>query len=143
MLSHIWREMRGSVRPCGFCSNSLSVGGSSARARAAKESMIRFTHSSCTAVSGVPKPSRAPKKAVSRATTFTVSWNWTNLRRFSKTLRPHRMADTVETKLSSTITTSDASRATCEPEPMAKPTSAFFRAGASLTPSPVMPTTSP
>ena len=36
---------------------------------------------------------------------------------------------------------SPASLATSVPEPMAKPTSAFFRAGESFTPSPVMPTT--
>ena len=38
---------------------------------------------------------------------------------------------------------SPASRATSVPLPMAKPTSAFFSAGASLTPSPVMPATRP
>ena len=44
-------------------------------------------------------------------------------------------------KLSSKITISPASLATSVPLPMAKPTSARLRAGASLTPSPVIPTT--
>ena len=49
----------------------------------------------------------------------------------------------MEAKLSSRMTMSPASRATSVPLPMAKPTSASFRAGASLMPSPVMPATSP
>ena len=48
----------------------------------------------------------------------------------------------MEAKLSLRMTISPASLATSVPLPIAKPTSAFFRAGASLIPSPVMPTTS-
>ena len=47
-------------------------------------------------------------------------------------------------KLSSSSTSAAASRATSVPRsPIAMPTSAAFSAGASLTPSPVMPTTAP
>lgn len=46
------REMSGLFRPYGFRSNRASVGGSVARAREANVSMIRFTHSICTAFSG-------------------------------------------------------------------------------------------
>ena len=46
------REMRGLLRPYGLRSSRASVGGSVARAREAKVSIIRFTHSICTALSG-------------------------------------------------------------------------------------------
>jgi hypothetical protein len=59
-------------------------------------------------------------------------------------LRPHLIAVTVEAKLSLRMIMSDASLATSVPAiPIAKPTSAFLRAGASLVPSPVTATTCP
>ena len=58
-------------------------------------------------------------------------------------VRPYRMARVIERKLPSKMTMSLASRATSVPLPMAKPTSASLSAGASLTPSPVMPVTRP
>ena len=58
--------------------------------------------------------------------------------------RPSRTADTMVAKLSSTRIMSDASLATSVPViPIATPMSAALRAGASLTPSPVMATTCP
>lgn len=58
--------------------------------------------------------------------------------------RPQRTAFTIELKLSSNKMIAAASRATYVPAiPMAKPTSAFFKAGASFVPSPVTATTSP
>ena len=51
------------------------------------------------------------------------------------------MASLIDLKLSSNITIFPASLAASVPLPMAKPTSARFNAGESLTPSPVMPTT--
>ena len=56
-------------------------------------------------------------------------------------VRPYQMASLMERKLSSRMTILPASLAASVPLPMAKPTSARFRAGESLTPSPVMPTT--
>mmetsp|Transcript_19237 Transcript_19237/g.41816 ORF Transcript_19237/g.41816 Transcript_19237/m.41816 type:complete len:226 (-) Transcript_19237:1810-2487(-) len=62
----------------------------------------------------------------------------------SKTDRPQRTAFTIDENLSSMIMISDAFFATSVPErPMDSPTSAAFRAGPSLVPSPVTPTTSP
>ena len=62
----------------------------------------------------------------------------------SKTHLPHKTALTIELNLSSMMTMSDASLATSVPHrPMLSPTSAALRAGASLVPSPVTPTTSP
>ena len=57
-------------------------------------------------------------------------------------VRPYRIAFLMDAKLSSRMVISPASLATSVPLPMAKPTSAFFSAGESLTPSPVIPTTS-
>ena len=61
-----------------------------------------------------------------------------------KTMRPSSTAATMVAKLSSSSVTAAASLLTSVPEmPIAMPTSAFFRAGASFTPSPVIATTSP
>jgi len=58
--------------------------------------------------------------------------------------RPSSMAATIEAKSSSVSTMSDAPLATSEPAiPMAIPTSAVLRDGASFTPSPVMATKPP
>lgn len=62
----------------------------------------------------------------------------------SYTLRPYLTAVKTEQKLSSVSTISQADLATSVPEiPMENPTSAFFKAGASLVPSPVTATTFP
>lgn len=58
--------------------------------------------------------------------------------------RPHKTALTIELKLSSSKIIAADYLATSVPAiPMAKPTSAFFKAGASFVPSPVTATTSP
>lgn len=51
--------------------------------------------------------------------------------------RPSSTAATIVEKLSSASTISEAVLATAVPDPIAIPISAFFKAGASLTPSPV------
>lgn len=57
---------------------------------------------------------------------------------------PQRTALTIESKLSSNNIIAEASLATYVPfMPIANPTSAFFKAGASLVPSPVTATTFP
>ena len=86
---------------------------------------------------------QAPVKATTTATTLTVNWNWRNLLIESYTFLPHITAFTMLVKLSSVRMMSEASLATSVPAiPIAKPTSAFLRAGASLVPSPVTATTS-
>ena len=63
---------------------------------------------------------------------------------FAKMARPSSTAATIDAKLSSASTMSAASFDTSVPVmPMATPMSAFFSAGASLTPSPVMATIAP
>ena len=58
-----------------------------------------------------------------------------------KIVRPNITALSIDFKLSSSIMMSLASLETSVPLPIANPTSTFLRAGASLTPSPVIPTT--
>ena len=86
-------------------------------------------------------PNRGARKQVSTAATLTVSWKMRNLRMDLNIVRPYRIAFSMDRKLSSRMVISPASFATSVPEPIAKPTSAFFSAGESFTPSPVMPTT--
>ncbi len=63
---------------------------------------------------------------------------------FAKIARPSSTAATIDAKLSSDSTMSAASFETSVPVmPIATPMSAFFSAGASFTPSPVMATTAP
>mmetsp|Transcript_23640 Transcript_23640/g.33085 ORF Transcript_23640/g.33085 Transcript_23640/m.33085 type:complete len:225 (+) Transcript_23640:2-676(+) len=106
--------------------------------------MIRLTHKSWTAFKGVSPSITAPTKATTTATTFTVSWNCTNFLMESYTFLPHNTAFSIELKLSSMRMISAADLATSVPMiPIANPTSACLREGASLVPSPVTATTSP
>jgi hypothetical protein len=80
--------------------------------------------------------------AMKMATMLTVSWNCKNFLMQSKMLRPYFTAVIMELKLSSSRMMPAAYLATYVPAiPIAKPISAFLRAGASLVPSPVMATT--
>ena len=54
---------------------TVSLGGMEARAKAAKVSMIRFTHSICVTVSGSSVPIIDPNNTISKATKLIVSWN--------------------------------------------------------------------
>mmetsp|Transcript_122122 Transcript_122122/g.182409 ORF Transcript_122122/g.182409 Transcript_122122/m.182409 type:complete len:300 (+) Transcript_122122:860-1759(+) len=103
--------------------------------------MMRLTQSICIALSGDSVRMAAPTQASEHAVMFTVNWNWRNLQMLSYTQRPHLTAATMDTKLSSMMMTSEAFFATSVPwMPIAKPTSAFLSAGASLVPSPVTAT---
>ena len=113
-----------------------------ASAKAAKVSMIRFTHSIWTGVKGDSFRITAPKKAMKIATTLTVSWNCKNFLMQSKIFLPYLTAVIMLLKLSSSRMIPEAYLATSVPAmPIANPMSAFLRAGASLVPSPVMATT--
>mmetsp|Transcript_11063 Transcript_11063/g.26859 ORF Transcript_11063/g.26859 Transcript_11063/m.26859 type:complete len:338 (-) Transcript_11063:2012-3025(-) len=139
-LIMVWERTPRS-RGYGFRKSSERVGSSVARAREAKESMMRLTHSIWMAVSGDWVRTADPTHATTIAVMFTVSWNWRKRQMLSYTQRPHMTALTIETKLSSMMITSEAFFATSVPwSPIANPTSAFLRAGASLVPSPVTAT---
>mmetsp|Transcript_96915 Transcript_96915/g.313231 ORF Transcript_96915/g.313231 Transcript_96915/m.313231 type:complete len:222 (-) Transcript_96915:1502-2167(-) len=123
-------------------SRSSSVGGSEASATEAAESMMRFNHSKCKTVKGHLMSMTAQITFSVRIEMLTVNWNCKNFWMESNTLRPHLAATTMLAKLSSSRMMFAASLAICVPAiPIAKPTSAFFRAGASLVPSPVIATT--
>lgn len=86
----------------------------------------------------------APKKAMKIATTLTVNWNCKNFLMQSKIFLPYLAAVTILPKLSSSKMIPAAYLAIYTPAiPMANPISAFFSAGASFPPSPVMATTCP
>ena len=58
---------------CGFLSKIVASGGSVARAKAARVSIMRLTHNIWTAVSGESLSIKEPKKTMNIATTLTVS----------------------------------------------------------------------
>lgn len=62
-----------SLDGCGFLVRILTSGGSVAKARAARVSMIRLTQSIWTAVNGESLSITDPKKTINMATTLTVS----------------------------------------------------------------------
>ena len=64
----------GSVLPTGVFFIRSSVGSSVARA-APKDSMIKFTHKSWTALRGMIPEETAATKLITRVAIFTVSWN--------------------------------------------------------------------
>lgn len=90
-----------SVLEYGILNKSSSDGGSVARAKAARVSMIKFTQSIWTGVNGDSLIKTAPKKAIKIATTLTVSWNWRNFLIQSKMFLPYLAAVTILPKLSS------------------------------------------
>lgn len=95
-------------------------------------------------VSGEVLMTTAPMNAMKIATMLTVSWNCKNLRMQSKIFLPYFAAVTMLRKLSSNRMIPAASLATSVPAiPIANPISAFFKAGASFVPSPVIATTFP
>lgn len=119
-----------------------SLGGSVARAREARVSMIKLTHNIWIGLRGDYLRMAAPEKAITRAHMLTVNWNCKNFLIESKIFRPHFMAVTIDLKLSSSKMIPDAYFAISVPViPIANPISAFFSAGASLVPSPVIATT--
>ena len=122
--------------------SSSEFGGSVARARAAKLSIIRLTHNIWTAVNTDCLIMPDEIKVMQTATTFTVSWNCKNLRMERYTFL-HQTTDlTIDLKLSSNNTISEAFFETWVPViPIANPISALIKAGASLAPSPVTATT--
>lgn len=77
IIFHIVRVIKGADFGSGFRFRMLGIGGSVARARAARVSMIRLTHKSCTAVrteDSLPLET-ADTKVRTTAVMFTVTWN--------------------------------------------------------------------
>ncbi len=108
------------------------------RAIAGNESLTRLIKSSCKAVNGLSQPITKAKTIAMIAPKFPANKYEIAFLMLSKTFRPTSTARMIEAKLSSVKTIAAASLATSVPVPIAIPISACFKAGASLTPSPVM-----
>lgn len=78
IIFHIFRVISGADFGSGFRSRMFGVGESVAKARAANVSMIRFTHSSWTAVKTDSSFSfaTAEMKVRNTAVILTVTWNY-------------------------------------------------------------------
>ena len=78
----------------GFSFITLSLGGIDAKAKAAKVSIIRFTHSICVTVNGNSVPTSEPNSTMNSATKLIVNWNtmkrWIFLYNERPTSRPYR-----------------------------------------------------
>ena len=124
----------------GFSFKRPSSAGSMPMARAGRESVRRLINSNCTGAKGTGKAIREvyntavlPERRYSTA--FLI---------FLYTFLPFATALMIVAKLSSARIMAAASLETSVPViPMATPISAFFSAGASFTPSPVMETIFP
>ena len=73
MFLHIELVIIGASLLHGFLNNISLIGGSVARASAAKVSIIRFTHSIYTAFNGDSFKITEPRNTMNIATTFTVN----------------------------------------------------------------------
>ena len=119
-------------------------GGSTAIAIAGRPSVTRLSQRICSGSSGIGVPASGPRTMTATSARLPLRMLRMNLRMLSKTTRPSRTAPTIVAKLSSCSTMSPASLVTSVPVmPIATPMSACLSAGASLTPSPVIATTSP
>ena len=118
--------------------------GSMPNARAGRPSVARFIHRICNAVIGSGQRSSIAVNTVSISPMLLDNRYSTNFFMLSNILLPSSTAFTIVVKLSSASTMSLASFATSVPViPIAIPKSAFFSAGASFTPSPVIATMCP
>ena len=118
--------------------------GSNPSAIAGNESVTRFIHNSCIASKGDFNPNTNPMKMVTISPIFVAIRKCIAFLILSYIFLPCLTASTIVTKLSSVKIISAAFFATSVPFfPIAIPISAFFNAGLSFTPSPVIATTAP
>ena len=142
------RRSPGKMRPAfgwrgGYLSSSPNFG-SSPSGIVTAVSVAKLTQIICTASSGALPIKVTARISASSSPRLVLSKKKITLRRRLKIALPSSTAATIEAKLSSASTMSQASLATSVPVmPIAMPILAVFRAGASLTPSPVMATTCP
>ena len=102
---------------------------------------MRFIHNICTIENGSVQPSIGARMFIRSVLIFTVSWKIRNLPTDFAIVLELSTQSFIEVRLLLRITTSPASCATAVPSPIANPISACFNAGASFTPSPVIPQT--
>ena len=126
MCLNIFLEMMYSYLLWGCLSSNYSVGGSVAKAREARVSIIRLIHNIWIGFMIACLIKAAPTKVIPTATMLTVNWNWTNFLIESKMFLPQITALTIELKLSSKRMILEAYLATSVPAiPIANPTSAL------------------
>ena len=75
MFLHIEEVIKLSYLEYGFLRRRSSEGGSVAKARDAKLSIIKLIHNICTAFNGDSLITQAPRNAITSATKLIVSWN--------------------------------------------------------------------
>ena len=97
----------------------------------------------CITVTGAIIPKKGPITLKLTAVKLTVSWKIMNFLILLNIVLPNRIVFTILIKLLSNMIMSLVSFETSVPLPIAKPTSARFKAGASFIPSPVIPVTKP
>ncbi len=118
--------------------------GSKASVRPSSTAVVMLIHRICSGVIGKVLPNTIAATMTSPSPKLVGRVHVMNLTRLSQTPRPSSTAASMLAKLSSVSTIAAASLATSVPPcPMAMPMSACLSAGASLTPSPVIATTSP
>ena len=119
-------------------------GFSSPKAIAGSESVTKLIHNNCIASNGDFIPRINPTNIVTISPMFVAIKKCIAFRILSYIFLPCFTASTIVTKLSSASIISAAFFATSVPFfPIAIPISAFFKAGLSFTPSPVIATTAP
>ena len=119
-------------------------GGSKASVRPSAAAVAMLIHRICAGVIGSTMPKAIAAMMTSDSVPFVGRFQAITFLMLPEIVRPSRTAATMVAKLSSASTTRAASLAASVPfSPIATPTSARFRAGASLTPSPVIATTRP
>lgn len=101
MFFHISTVIKDSNLEYGFLLRRSSLGGSVAKAKDAKVSMIKLTHNIWIGLSGDSLRMAAPEKAITKAHILTVNWNCKNFLIESKMFLPHFIAVTIDLKLSS------------------------------------------
>ena len=122
--------------------------GSPPNAIAANVSIIRLIHKIWTIENGsdapwiLNNPRIGARIFISNVLILTVSWKIRNLPTDLAIVLELRTQSLIDVSELFKITTSPASWETAVPSPMANPISACFKAGASFTPSPVIPHTS-
>ena len=135
------------IPSCGFRggrSRSSSSCGSIPIAMAGSESVSRLINSRCTGANGIGNARTDAYSTQKIPAIFPDSRNCIAFRIFRYTFRPFATALIMVAKLSSVRIMEAASLDTSVPIiPMATPISAFFSAGASFTPSPVIATICP
>ena len=128
----------------GFSCKSRLSAGSMPMASAGRESVRRLMNNRCTGAKGRGFPASEVISTVMMAAILPERRNRIAFRIFRYTFLPLATALMIVAKLSSDKIISAASLDTSVPViPRATPISAFFNAGASLTPSPVMDTMQP